>query len=49
MRWQRVHLVAVSGLGADQGTEITIEVSGPDAVAAIEALWDVLQTIYDDV
>ena len=41
-----IHLL---GLGADQGTEITIEVSGPDADAAIEALWDVLQTIYDDV
>ncbi len=40
-----IHLL---GLGADQGTEITIEVSGPDADAAIEALWDVLQKIYDE-
>jgi len=40
-----IHLL---GLGADKGTEIVVEVSGPDADAAIEALWDVLQRIYDD-
>ena len=39
-----IHLL---GLGADQGTEIVVEVSGPGADAAIEALWDVLQRIYD--
>ena len=40
-----IHLL---GLGADQGTEIVIEVSGPDADSAIEALWDVLQRIYEE-
>jgi phosphotransferase system HPr (HPr) family protein len=40
-----IHLL---GLGADQGTEIVIEVTGPDADAAIEALWGVLQRIYDE-
>jgi len=40
-----IHLL---GLGADQGTEIVIEVSGPDAESAIEALWDVLQKIYEE-
>ncbi|MEI7685403.1 MAG: HPr family phosphocarrier protein [Planctomycetota bacterium] len=40
-----IHLL---GLGADQGTEIVIEVSGPDADTAIEALWEVLQKIYEE-
>lgn len=40
-----IHLL---GLGAEQGTEIVVEVSGPDAEAAIEALWEVLQKIYDE-
>ena len=42
-------LIHLLGLGAEQGTEIVVEVSGPDADAAIEDLWDVLQKIYDDV
>jgi phosphotransferase system HPr (HPr) family protein len=40
-----IHLL---GLGAEQGTEIVVEVDGPDASAAIDALWDVLQRVYDD-
>jgi len=41
-------LIHLLGLGAEQGTEIVVEVSGPDADAAIEALWDVLEKIYDE-
>ncbi len=40
-----IHLL---GLGADQGTEIVVEVSGPDADAAIEALFEALQRIYEE-
>jgi phosphotransferase system HPr (HPr) family protein len=41
-------LIHLLGLGAEQGTEIVVEVSGPDADSAIEALWEVLQKIYDE-
>lgn len=40
-----IHLLT---LGADQGTEIAIVASGPDAEAALTALLDVLDRIYDD-
>ena len=29
-------------LAAEQGTELTLEVAGPDAAEALDALWDVL-------
>lgn len=40
-----IHLL---GLGADRGTEIVVEASGPDADQALDALLDVLQKIYDE-
>ena len=40
-----IHLL---GLGADQGTEIVVEVNGPDAERAMAALCEVLEAIYDD-
>jgi len=40
-----IHLL---GLGADQGTEIVVEVVGDDAENAMEALWSVLNQVYDD-
>jgi phosphotransferase system HPr (HPr) family protein len=41
-----IHLL---GLGAEQGTEIFVEVVGDDAEPAMEALWQVLHQIYDEV
>jgi phosphotransferase system HPr (HPr) family protein len=35
--------IALLGLGADQGTELVLEVSGPDAADALKALLEVLQ------
>ena len=40
-----IHLL---GLGAEKGTEIILEVSGPDADRAIDVLVEVLQKIYDE-
>jgi phosphocarrier protein HPr len=39
-----IHLL---GIGAEKGTEIFVEVTGPDADAAMSALAQVLETIYD--
>jgi phosphocarrier protein HPr len=35
-------VLALMGLGAEQGTELTVEVSGPDAEPALKALVEVL-------
>jgi phosphotransferase system HPr (HPr) family protein len=35
--------IALLGLGADQGTELILEVCGPDATDALQALIEVLQ------
>lgn len=35
-------------LGADEGTELLLEVSGSDAHAAIEPLAEILATVYTD-
>jgi len=35
--------IALLGLGADQGTELILEVAGPDAADALKALIAVLQ------
>lgn len=40
-----IHLL---GLGAEKGTEIVVVAEGPDADAAMAALWQVLESIYDD-
>jgi phosphotransferase system HPr (HPr) family protein len=40
-----IHLL---GLGADQGTEIVVEVAGDDAETAMDALWHVLNQVYDE-
>lgn len=40
-----IHLL---GLGADKGTEIVLEVNGPDADLALEALLTALAKIYDE-
>lgn len=40
-----IHLLT---LGADQGTEIAIVASGPDAEEALGTLLEVLDRIYDD-
>jgi phosphotransferase system HPr (HPr) family protein len=41
-------LIHLLGLGAEQGTEIVVEVDGPDADTALESLWEVLEKIYDE-
>jgi len=35
--------IALLGLGAEQGTELILEISGPDAADALKALSEVLQ------
>ena len=40
-----IHLL---GLAAEQGTEICVEVRGEDAEPAMEALWQVLNQVYDE-
>jgi phosphocarrier protein HPr len=35
--------LALLGLGADQGTELVLEISGPDAVEAMKALIEILE------
>jgi phosphocarrier protein len=40
-----IHLL---GIGAEKGTAVFLEVTGPDAAVAIEALAQVLETVYDD-
>lgn len=35
-------------LGAEQGTELLIEVTGPDALATLQALLDVFQCNFDE-
>jgi len=48
---QRVNgksILNLLGLGAEEGTELTLEVSGEDAQEAMEALWEVLHQNYDE-
>ncbi len=40
--------IGLLGLGAEQGTELTLEVSGPDEQAALEALVDLLANIREE-
>ena len=41
-------MMALMGLVATQGTELVIEVTGPDAAQALEALVLVFQRTYDE-
>lgn len=48
---QRVNgksILNLLGLGAEEGTELTLEVSGEDAEQAMESLWEVLHRSYDE-
>ncbi|MFO0864569.1 MAG: HPr family phosphocarrier protein [Gemmataceae bacterium] len=36
------------GLGAEEGTHLTLEVCGEDAQQAMESLWEVLHRNYDE-
>jgi phosphocarrier protein HPr len=40
--------MALMGLAAGQGTELTLEVDGPDAADALKALTEVLAQVYPD-
>jgi phosphotransferase system HPr (HPr) family protein len=40
--------LGLMSLGADQGTELLIEVSGPEARETVQALIDVLQRSFDE-
>ena len=40
--------LGLMSLGADQGTELLIEVSGPDARETVQALLEVLQRNFDE-
>jgi phosphocarrier protein HPr len=41
-------MLGLMGLVADQGTELIIEVSGPRAAEALQALIGILERTYDD-
>ena len=40
--------IALLGLGADQGTELILEVAGPDAADAMKTLVEILQRIHEE-
>jgi phosphocarrier protein len=41
-------MLALMGLGAEQGTELVIEATGPGADEAIQALVEVFQRTFDE-
>ncbi|MBX9680661.1 MAG: HPr family phosphocarrier protein [Gemmataceae bacterium] len=48
---QRVNgksILNLLGLGAEEGTQLMLEVCGEDAEQAMESLWEVLHRNYDD-
>lgn len=41
-------MLGLLGLGAEEGTQLTLEVSGEDADQAMEVLWEILHRNFEE-